>query len=89
MTVGQLLHDNSNYQTQLKAAVICPRMKIVRLPPVAINFVEIKDIGAPKISVEIDGCTIRNVPVDRGSEVNLLLESTANDLGYTVFETTN
>jgi len=39
--------------------------------------------------VIIEGCVIRNVPVDGGSGVNLLLESTAFDLGYTSFEPTN
>ena len=39
--------------------------------------------------VEVDGCTIPKVPVDGGSRVNLMLESTAFDLGYTTFKETN
>ena len=89
VTIGQLLHDNANYQKQLKSALVRPRRRTVRLPPVAVNFAEIEDFGAPEISVEIDGCTIRNVPVDGGSGVNLMLESTAADLGYSTFEPTN
>ena len=89
VTIGQLLHDNVNYQKQVKAALIRTRKRGVRLPSVAINFAEMEDFGAPEITVEIDGCVIPRVPVDGGSGVNLLLESTANDLGYTVFETTN
>ena len=89
VTIGQLLHDNTNYQKQLKGALVKTRRRTVRLPPVAINFAEVEDFGAPEISVEIEGCTIQNVPVDGGSGVNLMLESTASDLGYTVFEPTN
>ncbi|OAE32623.1 hypothetical protein AXG93_4293s1030 [Marchantia polymorpha subsp. ruderalis] len=76
VTIGQLLHDNPNYQKQIKAPLIKPRKRKVILPPVAVNFAELEDFGAPEISVEIDGCIIRNVPVDGGSGVNLLLEST-------------
>ena len=88
VTIGQLLHDNTNYQKQLKGALIRPRRRAVRLPPVAINFLGVEDFGAPEISVEIDGCVIPNVPVDGGSGVNLLLETTAADLGYTAVEPT-
>ena len=55
----------------------------------AINFAEVEDYGAPKIEVEVDGCTISKVPVDGGSGVNLMLEDKAFDLGYTSFEETN
>lgn len=88
-TIGQLVYDNSNYQKQLKAALIHPRRGDVHLLPVAVNFIELEDFKALKISVEIDGCAIQNVPVDREFGLNLLLESTDSDLGYTVFETTN
>ena len=37
----------------------------------------------------VEGCTISRVPVDGGSGVNLMLEDTAFDLGYTTFEATN
>ncbi|KAG0563109.1 hypothetical protein KC19_8G005200, partial [Ceratodon purpureus] len=87
-TIGQLLHDNANYQKQLREACIRPRRRRIRLPPVAVNFSAIEDYGAPEIAVEIDGCMIQNVPVDGGSGVNLMLETTANDLGFTVFEPT-
>ena len=55
----------------------------------AVNFAQVEDYGAPKLVVEVDGCTIPKVPVDGGSRVNLMLESTAFDLGYTTFEETD
>ena len=55
----------------------------------AVNFAQVEDYGAPKLVVEVDGCTIPKVPVDGGSGVNLMLESTAFDLGYTKFEETD
>ena len=48
-----------------------------------------EDYGAPELVVEVDGCTIPKVPVDGRSEVNLMLESTTFDLGYTTFEETD
>ena len=89
VTIGQLLHDNVNYQRQVKTALIKPRRRTVRLPPAAVNFAEVEDFGAPEISVEIEGCTISKVPVDGGAGVNLMLEVTASDLGYVSFEPTN
>ena len=55
----------------------------------AVNFAQVEDYGAPELVVEVDGCTIPKVPVDGGSVVNLMLESTAFDLGYTTFEETD
>ena len=55
----------------------------------AVNFAQVEDYGAPELVVEVDGCTIPKVPVDGGSGVNLMLESTAFDLGYTTFEETD
>ena len=89
VTIGQLLHDNVNYQKQLKEALVRPRKRRIRLPPVAVNFAQVEDYGAPEITVEIEGCVIHNVPVDGGSGVNLILESTAFDLGYATFDPTN
>ena len=39
--------------------------------------------------MEIDGCSVPKVPVDGGSGLNLMLEDTAFDLGYTSFEATD
>jgi len=36
--------------------------------------------------VEVEGCSIPNMPIDGGSGVNLMLEETAFDLGVTTFE---
>ena len=55
----------------------------------AVNFSQAEDQGAPELTVEIDGCSIPKVPVDGGSGVNLMLEDTAFDLGYTSFEATD
>ena len=65
------------------------RKKRHKLPSVAVNFSEIEDSGAPELVVEVEGCTILKVPVDSGSGVNLMLEDTAFDLGYTSFEETD
>ena len=88
-TIGQLLHDNPNYQKLVREEWPKKRRRKFRLPAVAVNFAQIEDYGAPELVVEVDGCTIPKVPVDGGSGVNLMLESTAFDLGYTTFEETN
>ena len=89
VTVGQLLHDNTNYQKLIWEEWTKKRKRRLKLPSVAVNFAEIEDYGAPEIVVEVDGCIIPKVPVDGGSGVNLMLEDTAFDLGYTSFEETN
>ena len=55
----------------------------------AVNFSEIEDFRAPELVVEVEGCVIPKVLVDGGSGVNLMLEDTAYDLGYTTFEETD
>ena len=89
VTIGQLLHDNANYQKLIREEWTKKRKRRLKLPSVAVNFAEIEDYGAPEIVVEVDGCIIPKVPVDDGSGVNLMLEDTAFDLGYTSFEETN
>ena len=79
VTVGQFLHDNANYQKLIWDEWTKKRKRRLKLPSVAVNFVEVEDYGAPKIVVEVDGCTIPKVSVDRGSSVNLMLEDTAFD----------
>ena len=88
-TIGQLLHDNPNYQKLVREEWPKKRRQKFRLPAVAVNFAQVEDYGAPELVVEVDGCTIPKVPVDGGSGVNLMLESTAFDLGYTTFEETD
>ena len=39
--------------------------------------------------MEVDKCSVPKVPVDGGSGINLMLEDTTFDLGYTSFEGTN
>jgi hypothetical protein len=53
------------------------------------NFSQPEDSSAPEVTVEVEGCSIPKVPVDGGSGVNLMLEETAFDLGYTAFEATD
>ena len=89
VTIGQLLHDNANYQKLIREEWTKKRKRRLKLPSVAVNFAEIEDYGAPEIVVEVDGCIIPKVLVDGGSGVNLMLEDTAFDLGYTSFEDTN
>ena len=88
-TIGQLLHDNPNYQKLIREEWSKKRRRKFRLPAVAVNFAQVEDYGAPELVVEVDGCTIPKVPVDGGSGVNLMLESTAFDLRYTTFEETD
>ena len=89
VTIGQLLHDNTNYQKLIREEWMKRRKKRHKLPSMAVNFLEAEDYGAPELVVEVEGCTILKVPVDGGSEVNLMLEDTAYDLGYTSFEETD
>ena len=88
-TIGQLLHDNPNYQKLVREEWPKKRRRKFQLPAVAVNFAQVEDYGAPKLVVEVDGCTIPKVPVDGRSRVNLMLESTAFNLGYTTFEETD
>ena len=88
-TIGQLLHDNPNYQKLVREEWLKKRRRKFWLPAVAVNFAQVEDYGAPDLVIEVDGCTIPKVPVDGGSAVNFMLESTAFDLGYTTFEETD
>jgi hypothetical protein len=89
VTIGQLLHDNTNYQKLIREAWTRRRKKKFKLPSVAVNFSQPEDSGAPEVTIEVEGCSIPKVPVDGGSGVNLMLEETAFDLGYTAFEATD
>jgi hypothetical protein len=89
VTIGQLLHDNTNYQKLIREAWTRRRKKKFNLPLVAVNFSQPEDSIAPEVTVEVEGCSIPKVPVDGGSGVNLMLEERAFDLGYTAFEATD
>jgi hypothetical protein len=88
VTFGQLLHDNVNYQQQVEAKFGRKGKQRYVLPSKAVNFVLTEDLGAPKIDVIIDGICVPNVPVDGGAGVNVMLETTAFELGYSKFEST-
>ena len=64
VTIGQLLHDNANYQKLIREAWIKRRKRRFKLPSVAVNFSQVEDYGAPELTVEIDGCSMPKVPVD-------------------------
>lgn len=89
VTIGQLLHDNVNYQKLICDAKTKKRKQRVKLPSMATNFLQIEDQGAMELTVVVDGCVIRRVPVDGGSGVNLMLQDTTFDLGYTSFESSD
>ena len=55
----------------------------------AVNFSQVEDYSAPELTVKVDGCSVSKVPVDGRSGINLMLEDTAFDLGYTSFEVTD
>jgi hypothetical protein len=87
--IEQLLHDNTNYQKLIREAWTRRRKKKFKLPSVVVNFSQPEDSDAPEVTVEVEGCSIPKVLVDRGFGVNLMLEETAFDLGYTAFEATD
>jgi len=89
VTIGQLLHDNTNYQKLIRDAWTAKRKRRLKLPSVAINFSQVEDYGAPELDVEVGGCIVSKVPVDSGSDVNLILEDTAFNLEYTSFQVTD
>ena len=89
VTIGQLLHDNTNYQKLIRDAWVKRRRRKMKLPSVAVNFSEVEDYGAPEVEVKVEGCIVPGVPIDGGSRVNLMLEDTAFDLGYTSFQATD
>ena len=70
VTIGQLLHNNINYQKVIRDARRKRRKRKTRLPSVATNFFQVQDQGTPELTVVVDGCTISRVTVDGGSGVN-------------------
>jgi Fe-S-cluster formation regulator IscX/YfhJ len=60
VTIGQLLHDNTNYQKLIREAWTRRRKKKFKLPSVALNFSQPEDSGAPEVTVEVEGCSRSN-----------------------------
>src|SRR5450759_4665054 len=85
VTIGQLLKDSPRYRMQVMDAVKIRRRRKLPATISDVRYTEVEDWGAPEIDTEIDGCMITRVPVDGGSGVNVMMEQTANDLGYTKF----
>ena len=52
----------------------------------AVNFSQVEDYGAPELTVEVDGYSVPKVLIDGGLGINLMLEDTTFDLGYTSFK---
>lgn len=79
ITFRQLLEDNKIYQKML--AIALKRPKRLRAPKLLqVYQVLHEDLGAPKINIEICGCTICKVPLDSESCVNIMTEETAHEL---------
>lgn len=60
----------------------------MELPALDVLRLEVEDWGAPEIDFDIKGCVIKNEPVDGGSNLNLMTESIAFELGLTKFQPT-
>jgi Fe-S-cluster formation regulator IscX/YfhJ len=56
VTIGQLLHDNTNYQKLIREAWTRRRKKKFKLLSAAVNFSQPEDSGAPEVTVEVEGC---------------------------------
>jgi hypothetical protein len=47
-----------------------------------------KDLGAPELAMEINQFAVNFVPVDGGSGANILIDTTAEQLGYHTLQST-
>lgn len=47
-----------------------------------------EDLGPPEIDIQVTGCVLSYVPVDGGSGVNIMIEATAQQLGFTKLQPT-
>lgn len=86
ITIGELLQVNTIYRKQLKSLLTAKRR--FKLPDSKVEYccrLELEDCGQPEIEVEIEGCVITEVPIDRGSSVNLMTGTIAFNLGITKF----
>ncbi|KAL3684965.1 hypothetical protein R1sor_002987 [Riccia sorocarpa] len=61
------------------------RKKLLKEESIAAYAIIEEDRGAPEVDIEIRGCLIQHVPLDSGSGVNIMTESTATRLGFTTF----
>lgn len=77
-TVGQILDGNPKYQQQLRQMVTRRRRR--RLPTVGkeddVRMI-CEDLGAPELPIQVNDCLIKYVPVDGGSGVNIMIDTTA------------
>jgi transposase InsO family protein len=83
-TVGQLIKDNPLYRRQLKEMLVGRRRRR-KLPKVGTQddvMMVCEDYGAPEIDIQISGCVLSYVPIDGGSGVNIMIEATAQQLGF-------
>lgn len=87
VTFRQLIEDNNFYRKLMTSALKrVKRSRTHKLPRV--YQVRTKDLGPPEIDIEIGGCTIRKVPLDSGSGINIMTEDMAIALRYKTFQPT-
>ena len=88
-TVGQLIKDNPLYRKQLKEMLAGKRRrKLPKVGTVADVRMLYEDHGSPEIDIQISGCALSYVVVDGGSAVNIMIEATAHQLGFTQLQPT-
>ncbi|CAM6086854.1 unnamed protein product [Calypogeia fissa] len=89
-TVGALLSNHNIFQKELKGLFIRKRRR--RLPPVGrvegVNMI-FEDLGQPEVGLMILGCMIPFTPIDGGSGVNVILQTTTEKLGILKLEPTS
>lgn len=87
VTFRQLIEDNNFYRKLMTFALKrVKRSRTHKLPRV--YQVKTEDLGPPEMDIEIRGCTIRKVPLDSGSRINIMTEDTATAMGYKTFQPT-
>ena len=82
ISVKDLVADNPAYKKQLKPLLASRRRKL-RLP--SVNY--LRSLNEPLlVDLIVEGCVCTNVPLDTGSDVNIMTEETARVLGFTNLE---
>ena len=77
--MGELLADNPLYKKQLKP-LLNSRKRKLKLPSVY-HLQSLNE--ALLVDLVVEGCVCTNVPLDTGSDVNIMTEETAKILGFT------
>jgi hypothetical protein len=87
VTFGELLKENPYYKKQLRP-LIRGRKREYKLPSSAAYSAkpEREDLGAADIEVQVSRCMVKDIPVDSGSKVNIMIADIARAIGFTKFE---